>query len=197
MGKPEQRARVAHVELAALEERADRTRQLEQPQQIRDRCSRAADRPRCVLVREPELFDEPVQRARLLDRIQVLALDVLDQRDRDGRLVRDVAHDGRDRVQARELCGAPAALARDDLVTRLAVALRRQRPHDDRLDDALRFDRLGELRERVVAHVDARLVAAALEEVDGHLAERGLGRRRAALNRSRLCARGATSRPRC
>ena len=116
----EQRAGVAHVELAALEHLAHQARQLEEPQQIRDRRARPADGVGCIGVREPEFLDEPVQRARLLDGVQVLALNVLDQRHRDGGLVGNVANDGRDRLQARHLRGPPAALAGHDLVFRLA-----------------------------------------------------------------------------
>ena len=60
----------------------------------------APSRPADVGVREPELLDEPVQRARLFDRVQVLALDVFDECDGHGRFVGNVAHDGRDRLQA-------------------------------------------------------------------------------------------------
>ena len=42
-------------------------------------------------MREPELVDEALQALRLLERIQVLALDVLDQRERERGLVRHVA----------------------------------------------------------------------------------------------------------
>ena len=167
---------MTHVEPAALEHLADRARQLEQPQQIRDRHSRAADGVGGVGMREPEFLDEPVQRARLLDGVQVLALDVLDERDGDRGFVGDVADDGRDRLQARHLRGAPAALAGDDLVLRLAARDVRQRPHDDRLHDALGLDRFGELGQRVLAHVDARLVLAAPQQIDGHLAQAAVGR---------------------
>ena len=115
---------MAHVELAALEHLAHQARQLEEPQQVRDRRARAADGVGGVGMREPELLDEPVQRARLLERVQVLALNVLDQRDRDGGLVGNVADDGRDRLQARHLRGPPAALAGHDLVFRLAARRR-------------------------------------------------------------------------
>jgi hypothetical protein len=43
---------------------------------------------------------------------------------------------------------------------------RRDRPHDDRLHDALGADRIGEVFERLRPHVGARLVSAALHHVD-------------------------------
>src|SRR5690606_4325790 len=116
-----------------------------------------------------------LQRAGLLERVQVLALNVLDQRDGDRGLVRNVADDRGNDLEARHLGGAPAPLAGDDLVADLAGGAVSQRPDDDRLHDALRADRFGELGERLLAHVDPRLVLAALQQVDRQLPERVLG----------------------
>src|SRR5690606_7569984 len=170
----EERPGMAHVELAPLEHPADGLRQLEEPQQVDDGHARAADGLRDLRVGHVELLDQALQRARLLERVQVLALDVLDQGHRDRGLVRDVADDGRHDLEARHLRGPPAPLAGDDLVADLAAAVA-QRPHDDRLHDALRADRLGELGQGLLAHVDARLVLAALQQVDRQLPERVLG----------------------
>ena len=119
---------MAHLELALLDERADGLRQVEQAQQVRHRGARAADGIGGLLVRELELADQARQRERLLERVQVLALDVLDQGERDGVLVVDAPQHGRDLVQARHLRGAPAALAGDDLVALRLAGLRRCRP---------------------------------------------------------------------
>jgi hypothetical protein len=58
-----------------------------QAQQIRHRAARASNRFRRGVVRHTEFVDQPLQSVRLLERIQVLALDVLDQRERKRRLV--------------------------------------------------------------------------------------------------------------
>src|SRR2546429_479797 len=65
---------------------------------------------------EPALGDEAGECARLLERIEVLALDVLDEGDGDRSLIRDVADDRRDLREPGHLRGAPAPLAGDDLV---------------------------------------------------------------------------------
>ena len=124
-------------------------------------------------MRELEFVDQAVERARLFERIQVLALDVLDERDRDGGFVRDAPDDCGNVAEARDLRRAPAALAGDDLVAlRLAVdAARVERAHDDRLDDALRLDGIRQLLQRFLPHVDARLVLAALEQIERQLRE--------------------------
>ena len=68
-----------------------------------------------------ELVGQPLIRQRFVDRIEILALDVLDQRELEQLLVGafgDVAHDDRHLVQAGALRGAPAALAGDDAIRR-------------------------------------------------------------------------------
>ena len=72
-------------------------------------------------VGQVEFVDQALQRLRLFERVEVFALDVLDQRHREhGAVVGHLAHDRRDFVQAGELRRAPAALAGDDLVARRA-----------------------------------------------------------------------------
>ena len=62
---------------------------------------------RRLLVRHPELTDQAAERARLLERVQVLTLDVLDEGDRDRRLIRDAANERRDLRQSGHLRGTP------------------------------------------------------------------------------------------
>src|SRR5207237_6872885 len=85
-------------------------------------------------------------------------------------------------VQARELGGAEAALAGDDLVALRLRARALERTHEDRLHDALAADALGQLVQRALVHAGARLVLAGL-----HLRDLQRGRlRRAARGRRRL-----------
>ena len=67
----------------------------------------------------------------LLDRVEILALDILNQRKLGGGRFIDIAHDRRDGVQPRPLRCTPATFAGDDLKA-LAVAVR---PQQDRLED--------------------------------------------------------------
>jgi hypothetical protein len=69
-------------------------------------------------------------------------------------------------VQAGLLRRAPAALAGDDLELVLADLA-----HDDRLDHALRLDRLGQLGEAVDVDGGARLVLAGDQLADGDAAQ--------------------------
>ena len=96
--------------------------QVHQAQQVRDRAARAADRGGRLLVGEVEFGDQARDALRFFQRIQVFALDVLDQRHRGGGLVVDLAHQHRDLVQPGQLRGAEAPFAGDDLVALRAVA---------------------------------------------------------------------------
>jgi hypothetical protein len=160
-GQRQQRARVAHLQRPGLHQRADLGRQLQQAQQVAHRRARAAHRLGGGGVGEVELVDQPLQRLRLLQRVEVLALDVLDQRHRHHGAVVDHPHHHRHLGQARALAGAPAALAGDDLVGAPALAVRAALlAHHDRLDHALRADRGGQLLQLGVVHGPPRLELA-------------------------------------
>src|SRR5689334_14087403 len=96
--------------------------------------------------------DELLVALGLLDRIEVFALDVLDERKLGHRRFVDLADDRRDCMQPRFLCGPPAPLTRDDLEAVPAG------PQKDRLKHAALRDRFGELADRLFAKLDARLV---------------------------------------
>ena len=146
--------------------------ELEQAQQVRNRGARAADGVRRLLMRDAEFADEPFERARFFERVEVFALDVLDERHRDGGFIGHLANDRRHGGEARDLRGAPAAFAGDDFVAlRFARRGAVDGANDDGLDDALRLDRRRQLFERFLAHVDARLVLASLQQVEREIGE--------------------------
>ena len=112
---------------------------------------------RRLLVREVELANQAIDALRLLERIQVLALDVLDQcHGQRGRVV-DWLDQHRYQVEPSKLRGTEAPFARDDLVLTGI-----DRPHEDRLHDALYFDRFGEFGQCLRIHLCARLILAGL-----------------------------------
>jgi hypothetical protein len=139
----------------------------QQAQQVARRAARTPDGLRRLLVRELELVDQALDALRLLERIEVLALDVLDQRHRRGGLVGHVLHEHRHFVEAGNACGTHAALAGDDL-----EALGPDRSHEHRLHHALRLDALGQLVERAFVHARARLVLAGLQLVEAQRVRR-------------------------
>ncbi len=86
-----------------------------------------------------------------LDRVQILPLDILDQRDLGHRRIAVVADQRRDRMNLRPLRRSPATLAGDDLETVTDAA------HQDRLDHAMLGDRFGKLVEAILVEMLARL----------------------------------------
>ena len=157
-------------------QRLHRLGQLQQPHHVGDMRPALADDLRHLLLRVIALLHQRDVAGRLLDRIEVGALHVLDdgefERLHVGRL------DDRDRhlVQAGALRRAPAPLAGDDLV----VVRRAGCAHHDRLDDAALLDRLGELVEFGLGEIAARVARIGLEIFDRRAARlaRRLGRRR-------------------
>src|SRR5206468_4295440 len=79
------------------------------------------------------------------------------------------ADDRRHRRELRLARGAPAALAGDQLVAALEA-----RPHDDRLHEALRADRLRESRHGFVVEPLARLLRVRMDLFERQMRELGL-----------------------
>ena len=130
----------------------DRRRELEQPQGVRDRRPALADPGRDVVVGEREVLDELLIGRGFFERVQLLALDVLDDRLLEHRRVVGGAHDRGDRLEPDPARRAPAALARDQLEAVAAGA------HEDRLEHADLADRLRQRGERLLVEVLARLL---------------------------------------
>ena len=110
---------------------------------------------------------------RLFQRIQVFALNILDNRDFERSVVVQLPDQGRYDGQARLLRRPPAPLTGDDFI-RVRIAGRG--PHQDRLQHALVADRGFELRDLGLGEVSARLVRIGMDELQRDLAH-PIGRR--------------------
>ena len=122
-------------------------------------------------MRQTEFVGEPLNTQGLLQRIQVFALDIFDQRNRQRLVIRNIPYHHRHCLQARHARRAPAAFARDNF--KFAVS---DGAHQNRLNHALCFDRLGQFFERILIHAHARLVFAGLQQIDGKFTQRVAGR---------------------
>src|SRR3954466_5332018 len=98
-----------------------------------------ADPFRDLPEREPELVDQDRVRARFLRRRELFAGDVLDESEQERVAVVGLADQRRPGGEARLARSAPAPLACDQL-----PAAGQARPDDDRLDDTLAADGVGE-----------------------------------------------------
>src|SRR5437773_1920758 len=125
----QQHERMAHREPAAAQVGLDRLRQPQQPQRVGDRRAVAAHALRELLLCPAELREQLLIRLGLLHRVEVLAEKVLDERDLETLRIGRLTHDGGNPRQPRLARGAPAPLARNQLIARPMAA------HDDRLND--------------------------------------------------------------
>ena len=107
------------------------------------------------------LADHSVVHRRFVQRSEVLTLEVLDDRDLEGRVVVELLDERRDGREAGFLRRAPAALTGDELIPVLA-----ERSDEDRLEDAMLADRGGKLMQGVDIEHGPRLVRIRLDVVD-------------------------------
>src|ERR1051326_3158086 len=137
-------SRVTHRQRSRREQLLHALRQLHQAQKVRDRRALFADLLRDLFLRQSEFFVQLVIGVRFFDRVEVLALDVLDERELQGVAVgRALLDDDRYFAESRFLRRAEAALAGDQPVLVIADARNDERLHDAVLANAARqlFDR--------------------------------------------------------
>jgi hypothetical protein len=171
----EEGAGVARGQHAGRDTTLDRDRQLQQPDRVRDHRAAAADAVCELGLRDAELREQLLVGGRLVERVQLDPVDVLQQGVAKHRVVAGVPDDRRQALQPGPLRGTPAPLAHDELVGpggRLA--------DDDRLQETELADRVLQLREGIFVEGGARLVRVGLDggEVDlaeGRAGHRGLG----------------------
>jgi len=137
-------------------------RQFQQPQRIGDHGAAFADLAGNLLLGELELFGELRVAVRLLNGIEVFALQIFDEGQFEhGAVIGLADNDGR-LGQLQQLRGAPAAFAGDQFKITIALA------HDERLDDALFADGIGQFAQRLGGEILARLERAGPDAVEGH-----------------------------
>src|ERR1700689_2198322 len=90
--------------------------QIEQTHEVADRPPATPDPPAHVLARQPQLLDQRSARSSLLDRVEILARHVLDERRFQRLRILALTNDRRDALQACDLRGAPASLTGNQLV---------------------------------------------------------------------------------
>ena len=108
-------------QLALLHQRLHGFRQLQQTQHVGEMTATLADHFRQALLCVLKPLDQIAIATRLFERIEIGALDILDQRDLEMLLIGQIAHDDGQRMHAGPLRRPPAPLARHDLVARLPI----------------------------------------------------------------------------
>src|SRR5690349_14001959 len=141
-GQREQRARVAHREPSAPEIGLNLLRKPQQPEAVRDRRAILPDSLGQLLLSPRELRQKLLIGLRRFDRVEILAQQVLDERELDALGVGGLSHDRGDPIEPGLARRAPPPLPRDELVRTS------DSPNDDRLDDPRGLDRRRKLVER-------------------------------------------------
>ena len=141
---------------AILKEVLERLLELEETQSVGHCGAVFAGAIGNVFLRKLEFGHQALKGARLLNWVEVFALDVLNQRNLERLRFGNVADDSRNPRQGSALGGAPAALPRNELVASLVAS------HDQRLDDAIRAYRARQLLKRLFAKARARLIWAGI-----------------------------------
>jgi hypothetical protein len=137
--------------------------EVQQAKRVRDGRTRLADAFGDTFLRQPELVDELAIGKRLVDRIEIRALDVLDERHLELVPVRELADERGDPLEAREARGTNAALAGDELVPVEGLG------DEHGLQDAMFADARRQLLEPGVVHVTTRLVRVGHEPGKRHV----------------------------
>lgn len=120
-------------------------------------------------MRVPVLLDEPLEGLCELDRVEVGALDVLDEGELERARGRDVFDDDRDVVHPGLLRGAPASLAGDEL-----ELVARDLADDERLEQPVLRQRRGELLDRGAVEVLPGLALLRDDPLDGAQEQAGV-----------------------
>jgi hypothetical protein len=129
---------MTHFDAALLQQFFDLVGQFHESQQIAHGGARAPDGFGRGLVRQAEFLDQPQQRPRLFQGVEVLALNILDEGHGHGGFVGHVANDRGNVCKPRHLGRAPAPLAGDDFIAlRFAGIAAPDGAHQDGLHEAL------------------------------------------------------------
>ena len=162
--KCEERPDLPHREDAIGDECLYLLREAEQPNAVGNRRAAARDTARELLLGEAEFREQPLIGTCLLDGVQILALDVLDERHLGKLCIRRRAKYGGDMGKACEFCRAQATLSRDQLILVVADGTNR-----DGLEDTMTRNGLTQLLEGSLIELTPRLVAIWLNCLYGQL----------------------------
>ena len=141
---------------------------IEQTERVGHGRARPADARREGVLCEAEFVDQLAVRVGRLDRVEVLSLQVLDERELELVAIRQLAHQRRDPVEAGGLRRTEPPLTGDELIAVDRLG------HEDGLEDAVLRDARGQRRETVGIEALARLMRVGLDARGRDLERPGL-----------------------
>ena len=151
-------------------------RRVEKPQRIGDRRPRAAHAAGDLFLGQTELVDQAAEGSRLVHRVEVGSLQVLDQSQAQLLLLIRRPNERRDAGQAGQPCRAQAALTGNQLIAAFDGR------HEDRLEQTVLADALGEVRESRFVELAPGLIG-----VGDHIVDRDLARALVLCHRRNEC----------
>ena len=158
---------MAAGELSPADHGPDLAGQLKQTQRIGDRRARLDDALRDLLLRQAIVAHQLLIALRFLDRVEVLPLQILDERKLHNLALARLDDHRRDFIQTGLPRGTPSPLACDDLI----IAFLFTRAHRDRRNDAVQTDAFRELVERLLREYLPRLAGVRFDAADRDLAD--------------------------
>ncbi len=159
----QQSAAVSSSDVSIFNQVLYRLFKLQEPDGVGDGGSVFAGAVGDIFLSELEIGHQPFKCPRLLEGIEIFALNILNQSDLECLRLGDFADDCGNARQTRALRRSPAALAGNELV---AGPVRAQ---DERLDYAARADRARQFLERFFTKSRPWLIRAWIDQVDVHL----------------------------
>ena len=189
-GDAENGASVAEAKQTGADVTLDVGMELENAEEVRDGGAIFADFYRGFFLGEIEIFDQLAVAERFFNRVEILALEILDEGEFENFAVVSFADEDGKFGEAGELGGAPATFAGDEFIRPVA------RADDERLKDSLLFDGVGEFLDRILGEIFAGLKWARDDAGDGNALHLLAGR--FCRGGSRNCGgRGRSGRRRC
>ena len=166
-------------------------RQIEQAGHIGNMAAALADNLSDLFLGLAEIMGQPGICLRLFKRRQLVALDVFNQCDRERFGIVEVANDHRGFMHLGALGRTPAAFASDDFKI---PGIAPRRANDQRLKNTLLADRVGQIAERFIGEVPARLqrIRNKVRNRDHTEPDSGSMRGASGINRAIRCRRRGT-----
>ena len=179
VGETADRSTVALGQSPVGDRGLDARSEVEQAECVRDRRAGTPDAGREAVLGEPEFVDELAIGIGRLDRVEVFALEVLDQGELELIAIGELAHESRDAVEPGGLGRPKPPLTGDELVAVDRLG------HEDRLEDAVLGDARRERRETVRIEPLARLMRVGLDPRGRDLERPGLSGARCGMSEAR------------
>jgi len=152
-------------DLLFLNEGLDFTREAKEPQGVCNGCSIAADASSDFFLGQSQSFYKLLISLCFLDRIEVLAMNVLNEREFEHVLIRDVTDDRRDLQQSSHLGCSPSAFSGNQLVAKAATS------NDNRLYETMSSDGVRELTQPLFIISSTGLMGIRIDKIDVQLSD--------------------------